>query len=282
MKLSHSTLNLWIRVILITSVCSLDPSSFHLGHAEKGREDQDRSADQACGRDRRCRLARLRVLGQSKRQDETRLITQRAQEQADLISRRAQLNVPREAFPWGLDLISSVNSEFGSFGIAGAWQWLEHLQLWGGVSVCNLDTYDPKRSFYGYDAGLYAQLGTRYLFSRKDLSTYLGAQIGYIQQDGEMSGNSDGGSFFDFGFDGSGYNFETGELEAHLIGLSAGADYQSRDRFRLRLGVTMNYVLFASHRDINTRANLSTRSIAPAVVDQALGVVLDLAIGYAF
>ena len=250
--------------------------------ADTVKDGEEQSAEEQCGDDRRCRIERLRLKGQKRRARVTQLKEQKALDEQEFIKRREIYETPREAFPWAVDLVSIVNSQFYSVGISGSWQLMSHVRLWANILSIGIDSYGLAGEFYSSgNPGYGTQVGVHYLFSREEFSTYIGAQATFINIEGELSGSSSADYDLDF-FDIADYNYEFGELEAHLVGLCAGATFQSKRRYRIGLGVTTHFVLFASHRDVATRANLSTRSAAPALVSQALNVVIDLSAGYAF
>ncbi|MAD61725.1 MAG: hypothetical protein CMH49_09500 [Myxococcales bacterium] len=246
------------------------------------------SAQEQCGQDRRCRLERLKLLNQQRKQSRAQGQKQRTLKFQEDINKKTLRITPRELRPFLLDLDVLSNPSFTGSGITISWQWLKHLRLSGSAMfTCNLNsTYNDNTDYY-FDGRCFKG-GVRYLFGTKNLSSYIDVYGMHIVVDGELSfyntynDNYDGG-FFEFASEPQlTDHYVSGELESHLIGVGVGFDWQSKKGLHLRFGLSTHYLLFASIRNKETRANLTDMEIESLIVNDALSLTFDFSIGYAF
>lgn len=257
----------------------------------KSTQSRHMSAQKQCGQDRRCRLERLKLLNQKRKQSQARGQDRRALKYQENIDKKYLRITTREQRPLLFDLDFMVADYFSGSGIATSWQWLKHLRLNASyVFNCSLHGYYDYDTEYNFDGSCYKG-GVRYLFGTKNFSTYIEAYGMQMIVDGNIytynnNGAVSGGGFEDiFDFTPEPQftdDYIDGELEAHLLGLGTGFDWQTEKGFHLRLGVSTHYVLFASLRDKSSRANLTDNEIEALIVDNVLALTVDFSLGYAF
>ena len=291
-------------LIMVSLIMSLSSAFVNFSYAQSYTRDRsassqksDRSvsnstypgsAQEQCGQDRRCRLERLKLLNRQRKQSRAQGQNQRTSTFQDNINKKTLRITPRELRPFVLDLDVLSSPSFAGGGIAISWQWLKHLRLSGSAMfTCNLNgTYDYDTD-YNFDGRCFKG-GVRYLFGTENLSSYLDVYGMHVVVDGGLNVYSNyndnyDGDFLDFVSEPQlTDSYITGELESHLIGFGAGFDWQTEKGLHLRFGLSTHYVLFASIRNKENRANLTDTEIESFIVDDALSLTFDFSIGYAF
>ena len=259
--------------------------------SSNSKPSRDSSAKEQCGQDRRCRLERLKLLNQKRKRSQAQGQDRRALKYQDNIDKKYLRITMREQRPLLFDLDYMMSDDFSGSGIAVSWHWLKHLRLNASyVFECSLNGSFDYDTEYNFNGRCYKG-GVRYLFGTKNFSSYIEAYGMQMVVDGDIymynnNGAVSGGGFediFDFTPEPQFTNdYVEGELEAHLLGLGTGFDWQTEKGFHLRAGVSTHYVLFASLRDKRSRANLTNNEIESFIVDDALALIFDFSLGYAF
>lgn len=260
---------------------------------ELDRSVQEMNADDQCGKDRKCRIERLRKLNQKRRLKQSQHNAQRAIRFQDKLNQNSLKKTPRELYPFSIDLETMTWQELSLAGIGLTWQWLKHLKLIGAYyPSCDVST-NYSSSYNAFLTGRCIKAGIRYLNHTSAFTTYfdLYAMHMLLEGDVEIGSYNDqsvlggGGGIFDDLLDTNNEYYgvnEYGELETHVLGFGAGVDWMISQRFHLRLGLVTHYVLFASLRDEVSRANLIEDHTEQVLMNEVMSVSFDLSIGYAF
>lgn len=274
---------------LISVIITLLPWRVLAEPSLKGEtEPTSQGAEIECGQDRRCRLDRLKRLNERKRRAESRSLDQRLLDQSAELDRDSdRRETIREMKPYSLGLTSLANPNLSSGGFEASWQWMRHMKVVGAYHTYSKINHFENPSFWS-DKGQAFKFGLRYLKSVKNFSTYLELYALHLTVNGELSqwNNSlDSGGILDVfggGFTGGNTAYSYGELEAHIIGLGGGVEWQFNLGLYLRLGLCTHYALYATHRDPESRMNLATRDAASDLISKVYSLVYDFSIGYSF
>ena len=249
------------------------------------------SAQTQCGQDRQCRLERLKILNQKRQQSRAQVTDQRVLNDQEQIDQKYLRKTPRELKSLAFDFESMVGGSFQASGLGASWQWQKHLRLMGSYLFnCNMRNYNSFDFEYNFQGRCFKG-GVRYIFSIKNFSSYAEVYGMQMVVDGNIVlydyGNPNFVSNLEalFGIEAdpqTSTNYLDGELESHILGLGVGFDWQAKNGFHLKVGVSTHYILFASLRSKETRANLTDSGMETLIVDDALSLIFDFSLGYAF
>ena len=273
----------------LTHVLVTQPQVWGKDDTNKYRVEQ-RTAREQCGNDRRCRLERMKELNRKRRMSAEKGRYARAINFQNKLDKNKLILEPREAKTIGIDLDVMTSNDFVASGFSLTWQWLTHIRLMAAYySVCEINKYEAP-SFNYYDDGRCMKAGLRYFNQTDAFTTYFDIYGLHVRMEGVLSGFDNYNEWIEPYFDpfteesynNLGVMTAEGELEAHILGLGVGLDWQHASGLHLRGGVSTHYVLYASHRNPSTRANLETRDLAPVMMNEILAIVFDFSVGYAF
>jgi hypothetical protein len=285
----------WSPLLLILSMLYCFHESLSIAHANARNEaTQTSNADDECGTDRRCRIERLKKRNQQRLKRRAVGNSRRLKKLEEKLDLKALKKGPRELRPYTIAFETMKGIGLDMQGLAGSWQWLEHFRLIGTFyPICEIHQYpySYSYSYNNYLSGHCIKGGIRYLNGKSALTTYIDLYAIYML----LEGNRNYGASFVFG----GYDRiedpfgtttnehddvynEDAELEAHILGIGTGLDWQPKQYLHLRLGLSTHYVIFASVRDRLTRVNLTETNTEQIIVSDAMSITLDFSIGYAF
>ncbi|MBM4292161.1 MAG: hypothetical protein FJ138_12575 [Deltaproteobacteria bacterium] len=259
------------------------------------------SAQELCGDDRRCRLARLKKVSASRHFSAQRGADFQSLKFMDTAQARGLSDLPRLRRPWGADLLADLDSATGVSGrynLSGHWQVQVSYQAasYTKPEVLNgrvIDLRGEGLSIYTVE-GVYLTrlsgftplvgLGARYLTGQAYIfDTNAPADPGILGSVAGLLANLFGSTPPLPGLGGGGPARGEGELEGHLLSLKAGVDYQALSGgFHARLVGTYTYPVFMGHRDAGTGDNLPTRQSAADWAASYLTWNLELSLGWSF
>ena len=263
-------------------------------HAEDSivvdQQEHSSNSDIECGRDRRCRIDRLKRRRRAYRLSQARRIAA-VIEQNQVLNHSVPSPHARTRREWNLDAEMIFLGDY-SYGLTGRYSWTPHLQVSATVADGSLSTYIDDGSTYYETYSLSGhssyQIILSYLFSKSSWSPFGSIRFYYSESQIEFfsSASSIGNiGFFDDLIDSSeiatGGSNGTGELELHLVGLESGYDYQSlTNGFHARIGITYFFPLFVGFRDSITGANLPAKSTVSRWATTVLDWGINLSIGW--
>ncbi len=259
------------------------------------------AADDLCGEDRRCRLARLKKVSASRHFSAQRGADFRSLKFMDTAQARGLSDVPRLRRPWGADLrvdSDAATGVSGRYNISGHWQVAASYQavVYSKAVELNSRTIDLQSdplSIYSLEGVYLTRLGSfsplvgfgaRYLIGQASIyDTNAPADPGILGTLAGVLANIVGSTPPIPGLGAGGPARGEGELEGHLVTLKGGVDYQVLSTgFHGRLVLSYTYPLFMGHRDAGTGDNLPTRQSAADWAASYLTWNLELSLGWSF
>ena len=250
-------------------------------------------ADQQCGKDRQCRLARLKKLNQARRLSKLKGIDFKALKYMKSTDAYQQSTIIRQQRIWGLDLSSFY---FGA-GVTGRYAFSPRWQLSLSYLYTSFASEEAKLSkriitVQSIDNIPFVDASLLYLSSLKALSPYFGLSLRYgkgdlIVEDTNASAPTSGGIIGQvigsIAGGGGGFAQERGEGEFHLVGLTAGLDYQSQMGLHCRLGASYHFPLFVGHRDSESGQNFQlTKESLSTWTSTLLSLNYEVSLGWTF
>lgn len=235
---------------------------------------EDTSASDECGSDRRCRIARMKRRNEQRRWREMRRADQSAQQFQERKEARERAKVLRRVRPIHASFLATLLGP----GAAGGYMINDNWRVegrFGGQFPTNVDVevnIGGTTNYIGGEIeGVYFGAGGTYMFRKDWWSPYASAEVLY------GTGQFDPYIYDDFGFGGSGRT----DVEFHIVGASVGFDLQSEFGLRARLGATVRQPIFAIARSGQMKDTTSTNAVM-AWFEQSQRFGFEFGVGWSF
>lgn len=198
------------------------------------------SATEECGHDRRCRLSRLRRLGQARAASRARAAEAHHEAVRGAVRRVEHDRVPRRRHPW---LIENTISDHQFGAIVGVHP-IQNLFVGVGAGVVfgfGHHAYSERASYtVGTNPLLAVDLELRWLVFDHNITPYLSGGFHVMLGDMWANGSSDGGLT---------YFYSNASLEVHAVSVGLGIDVALDFGLRFRAGALMRPLLYVRARE---------------------------------
>ncbi len=217
--------------------------------------------DQSCGKDRRCRIGRLRDKLRTKRILEAKLEDEQLFKLLMLYETKKRSLYPRLEDNLSFNYIADINFSLKSplIGLNIMYSLDEHWQV--DADILNVSSSFDAGDYYFYN-GYQFRVGMNYLNDVSVFSSYYGVAFAYTELND--------------------YDIES---PAHTIYLKYGLDWQFITGFHMRLGLYYAVPLYIGLRDSNSKQNVAEpeKSATTAEIASALyGLGMYFHLGFSF
>lgn len=198
------------------------------------------SAREECGTDRRCRLARMRRLGQARTASRARAAEAHHEAVQQAVRRVEHDRVPRRRHPW---LIENVISDHQFGAIVGVHP-IQNLFVGIGAGVVfGFGSYSyTDRDYYtvGTSPLFVADFELRWLVFDHNITPYLSGGFHVMLGSAWANGSNDGGFTY--------FNHNA-SLEVHAVSVGVGLDVHLDFGLRFRVGALMRPLIYVRARE---------------------------------